>query len=157
MDDGFVRALEKETVERHQMRVISHCWSLNIEMWKSADPDRPELQAARRFVQSAAREPHISGLPLEYASAPIYEGGGLWRRALVCRQITDPIGDLPRNVPREVREVSNLHFTIVVCDRQPIGIANERDTLCAVGPFCHSCEPQAVCRIPQANCPVAAR
>ena len=55
MDDGFVWALEKETVERHQMRVISHCRSLNIEMWKSADPDRPELQAARRFVQSAAR------------------------------------------------------------------------------------------------------
>ena len=26
-----------------------------IEMWKSADPDRPELQAARRFLQSLAR------------------------------------------------------------------------------------------------------
>ena len=26
-----------------------------IEMWKSADPDRPELQAARRFLQSAGR------------------------------------------------------------------------------------------------------
>jgi hypothetical protein len=24
-----------------------------IEMWKSADPDRPELQAARRFLHSA--------------------------------------------------------------------------------------------------------
>ncbi len=26
-----------------------------IEMWKHADPDRPELQAARRFLQSASR------------------------------------------------------------------------------------------------------
>ena len=26
-----------------------------IEMWKNADPDRPELQAARRFLQSASR------------------------------------------------------------------------------------------------------
>jgi hypothetical protein len=26
-----------------------------IEMWKSADPDRPELQTARRFLQSASR------------------------------------------------------------------------------------------------------
>jgi tetratricopeptide (TPR) repeat protein len=26
-----------------------------IEMWKSADPDRPELQTARRFLQSADR------------------------------------------------------------------------------------------------------
>ena len=26
-----------------------------IDMWKSADPDRPELLAARRFLQSAAR------------------------------------------------------------------------------------------------------
>ena len=27
-----------------------------IDMWKSADGDRPELQAARRFLQSAGRE-----------------------------------------------------------------------------------------------------
>jgi hypothetical protein len=26
-----------------------------IEMWKSADPDRPELRAAQRFLQSAGR------------------------------------------------------------------------------------------------------
>jgi tetratricopeptide (TPR) repeat protein len=26
-----------------------------IEMWKSADPDRPELQAARRFLQAAGQ------------------------------------------------------------------------------------------------------
>jgi hypothetical protein len=26
-----------------------------IDMWKSADDDRPELQAARRFLQSAGR------------------------------------------------------------------------------------------------------
>ena len=26
-----------------------------IEMWKSADPDRPELQAARRFLQSGGQ------------------------------------------------------------------------------------------------------
>ena len=26
-----------------------------IEMWKNADPDRPELQAAQRFLQSARR------------------------------------------------------------------------------------------------------
>jgi tetratricopeptide (TPR) repeat protein len=26
-----------------------------VEMWKSADPDRPELQAARKFLQSASR------------------------------------------------------------------------------------------------------
>jgi tetratricopeptide (TPR) repeat protein len=29
-------------------------YTLLIEMWKSADPDRPELQAARRFLQAAA-------------------------------------------------------------------------------------------------------
>jgi tetratricopeptide (TPR) repeat protein len=28
-------------------------YALLIEMWKHADPDRPELQAARRFLQSA--------------------------------------------------------------------------------------------------------
>jgi tetratricopeptide (TPR) repeat protein len=26
-----------------------------LEMWKNADPDRPELQAAQRFLQSARR------------------------------------------------------------------------------------------------------
>jgi hypothetical protein len=26
-----------------------------VEMWKGADPDRPELQAARRFLKSAGR------------------------------------------------------------------------------------------------------
>jgi uncharacterized membrane-anchored protein len=30
-------------------------YSKLIEMWKSADPDRPELRAAQRFLQSAGR------------------------------------------------------------------------------------------------------
>jgi tetratricopeptide (TPR) repeat protein len=48
---GIARAAEAmgdtATARAHYTRLL--------EMWKSADPDRPELQAAQRFLRSAGR------------------------------------------------------------------------------------------------------
>ena len=48
---GVARAAEAMGVQP----LPGHRYSSLIEMWKSADPDRPELRAAQRFLQSAGR------------------------------------------------------------------------------------------------------